>query len=424
MRYRVLGGRPLSGRIVVRGAKNAALPILEACTLATRPCTIVGVPDLVDVAVVAAILRRLGASVEESWRGGQRRLTVDPNGLSHGDVPPELMRRMRSCIDLMGPLLARFGRVSVCHPGGCVIGARPVDLHLRGIRRLGARVEEDSDGRLVARADRLRGAEIEFDQPSVGCTEHMMMAAALAEGTTLIRGAAREPEVVDLAGFLNAVGARVHGAGTDTVRIEGVAELGGGEYRIIPDRIEAGTLLCAAAATGGQVTVADCEPAHLGATLAVLEAAGCRLQSGARQVSVLAPERLRPVEVTTLPYPGFPTDLQNPVMAALLRAGGASRITETIFENRFQVAGEFNRLGAQVGVVGRTAFVRGVRDLRGAVITAGEDLRGAAAMVIAALAAGGETWIERAGVIGRGYEDLPGDLRSLGAEVRALEDRP
>lgn len=421
MRYRVRGGRALAGRIVVRGAKNAALPILEACTLAARPCVIVGVPDLVDVDVVVAILRRLGAAVSEGRRGGRRCLTVDPRGLRHGEVPGELMRRMRSCIDLMGPLLARFGRVRVSYPGGCVIGPRPIDLHLRGLERLGARVEEEPGGFLVARAARLRGAEIYLDQPSVGCTEHMMMAAALADGTTLVRNAAKEPEIVDLAGFLGALGARVSGAGTDTVRVEGVASLGGCEYEIIPDRIEAGTLLCATAATGGTVTVAGCQPAHLGAPLAKLREMGCRIEAGDDEVTLAAPDRPLATDVTTLAYPGFPTDLQNPVMAVLLRAAGQSRVTETIFENRFQVAEEFARLGARISLFGRTALVEGVPRLSGAVIEAGADLRGAAAMVVAALAADGETLIEHADVIGRGYQDLAGDLRSLGAFAEAVE---
>jgi UDP-N-acetylglucosamine 1-carboxyvinyltransferase len=428
VRYRVRGGRPLAGRVAVRGAKNAALPILEACTLAARPCTIVGVPDLVDVAVVVAILRRLGARVEEGVRDGLRCLTVDPRGLRHGEVPPELMRRVRSCIDLMGPLLARFGSVRVSFPGGCVIGPRPIDLHLRGLERLGARVADEPGGFLSARAERLRGAEIYLDRPSVGCTEHMMMAAALAEGVTVIQGAAREPEVVDLAGFLQALGARVAGAGGDAVRVEGTggALLGGCEYRIMPDRIEAGTLLCAAAATGGEVTVEGCRPAHLGAFLAKLREAGCDVSAGPRgdEVALSAPERPRPADVTTQPYPGFPTDLQNPIMAVLLRAGGTSRITETVFEKRFQVAEEFGRLGARVSVLGRTALVQGVPRLTGAVIEAGADLRGAAAMVVAALAAGGETVVERADAVARGYEDLAGDLRSLGADVEVLDDGP
>lgn len=421
-RYLVEGGRSLRGRVGVGGAKNAALPILAATLLVRHPVTILDVPDIADVQVAVEILRHLGASVRRTVLGGMPGLMVDPSSADGWEIPHGLMRRMRSSLLFLGPLLARHGRARVSRPGGCVIGPRPIDYHLKGLAAMGAQIAEEA-GFMTVVAPRLRGAEIYLDQPSVGATENLMMAAALAQGRTAIHNAAREPEVADLQNFLGALGARVRGAGTETVMIEGVGrdDLGGATHRVIPDRIEAGTYLLAGACTGGEVTVVGAVPAHLEALLAKLREAGCEVGVGEGVVAVAGPPRPRAVNLTTQPYPGFPTDLQNPFMALLLRAVGTSVIVETIFESRFKVAAEFHRLGADVSVYDRVAVVRGVERLTGATVEAGEDLRGAVALVLAALSAEGPSVVERTECIRRGYQRFAERLRSLGAVVQCEE---
>lgn len=419
-RFVIRGGRPLQGTVRVGGAKNAALPLLAAALLAERPCVLHHVPWLRDVESMLRILRALGAEVEVGEPGPQgRTVAVRVPRLATCAVPPELMRRMRSSLFVLGPLLARCGRAVITYPGGCNIGSRPIDLHLRGLAMMGARIEE-AGGLLSFEALRLRGAEIHLDVPSVGATENLVMAATLAEGTTVIRNAAKEPEVVDLQNFLNRLGARVRGAGTDAVVVEGVARLGAAEHEVIPDRIEAGTYLVAGAITGGDVTVADVVPEHLQALMAKLREAGFSVDRGPGWVRVRARGRPRATNVKTLPYPGFPTDLQNPFLALMCLAEGTSVISESIWDNRFKVADELRRMGARIQVEGRVAVVHGVARLTGAEVEAHDDLRGAMSLVLAALAADGASTVAGAEYVYRGYQDPEAKLAALGADIVLL----
>lgn len=418
---RVRGGVPLRGALRTLGAKNAALPLLAAALLVEdSPSELVGVPDLSDVAVMIRILEGLGASVSvRAAPDGQARLRVDARGDLGSEVPPGLMARMRSSVFLLGPLLARLGRACITYPGGCDIGARPIDLHLRGLARLGARIEErDGVIEALAPAGGLVGGEVRLDLPSVGATENILLAAVRARGETVIHNAAREPEIVDLARFLTACGAVVDGAGEGVVRIRGVNRLAGARHVVMPDRIETGTLLLAAAATGGEVRMEGALPGHLEALTDVLRASGAQVETDGPAIAVRGPADGRPlaVDVRTLPYPGFPTDLQPVLMAYLVRARGTSVLQETIFENRFRHAAAFVRMGARVRVVGRTAVVDGVARLVGAPVEAG-DLRAAGALVVAALAADGESLVDGLDHLERGYQDLGGRLARLGAQV-------
>ncbi len=411
------GGRRLHGQVRISGSKNAVLPILAATLLTDEECVIRNVPRLRDVAVMTSILRRLGAEVHAEAEEGEQVLRVCARRLRTHEVPETLVRRMRSSIFLMGPLLGREGRVRLSYPGGCAIGPRPINLHLKALSDLGAVIEE-RNGYLEARAPVLAGATVHLDQSSVGATENAMMAAVLARGMTAIYNAAREPEIADLQGFLNAMGARVSGAGTDVIRVEGVGRLRGADYRVIPDRIEAGTYLVAAAITGGHLVLLDAEPSHLESPIAKLREAGAVVTARGREIHVQGPDRPRAVDIKTVPYPGFPTDLQSPFMALLSLAEGTSIITESIFENRFKVAGELRRMGAQIAIDGRVAVIRGVHRLSGAVVEAMDDLRGGAALVLAGLAAEGRTVVEGVRHIERGYQDLDRKLLEVGARIR------
>lgn len=420
-RFRVVGGRKLSGRVRVSGAKNAILPILAATLLTREECVIHDVPDIRDVAIMTEILRRMGARVEVCAGGaGQRSLWVCTRDLNTFEVREQLTREMRSSIFLMGPLLGRAGKVRISYPGGCAIGPRPIDFHLRGLESLGARITERF-GYIEAEAARLAGREIYLDFPSVGATENLMMAAVLAHGSTIIRNAAREPEIVDLQNFLNNLGARVRGAGLDVIRIEGVDALGGGEHTVIPDRIEAGTFMAAGAITGGDIVVENIITEHVEAVMAKLREMGVVLQEAGDQVRVIGPQRLKAADLKTLPYPGFPTDMQPQMMALTTTAAGTSIITETIFENRFKQADELRRMGAQIKIEGRTAVVQGVEGLQGAVVEV-PALREGMALVLAGLVAEGITTIEHVGHIDRGYQNLEAKLRALGADVRRAAD--
>jgi UDP-N-acetylglucosamine 1-carboxyvinyltransferase len=413
--FEIRGGRPLVGETEVYGAKNAALPILAATVMAEDTCVVDGVPDLEDVKVMIDILRLLGAKVERSGDA----VTVHPQDISSTNVPAAHMRKMRSSIFLMGPLLARFGEVRVSKPGGCVIGQRPIDFHLRGMRALGAQVEEQH-GSVRCTASRLFGTSITLDFPSVGATENLIMAAALADGVTVIENAAREPEIVDLANFLNSCGADIRGAGEDTIYVQGVHHLHGARYKIIPDRIVAGTILIAAAVTRGRVTLAHANPAHLGALLAKLRETGVRVDAGRDIITVESSAKLQAVDVRTAPYPGFPTDLQAPFMAALTVAEGTSVIRENVFEARFKHVTELCRMGADVSVDLHTAVVRGVDKLSAAPVEA-TDLRGGAALVIAGLIAEGTTRVEGLHHVDRGYQQFDVYLRDLGADITRVE---
>ena len=406
------GGVPLRGEVRVSAAKNAALPLLAASLLSAEPVVLENVPRLADIATIRALLERLGTEIED--RDGHT--VVRTPALQSIEAPYDLVSTMRASVLVLGPLLARAGRARVSLPGGCAIGARPIDLHLKGLERLGAEVTL-SQGYVEARAARLKGARIVFDLVTVTGTENLMMAASLAEGTTILENAAREPEIPDLARLLTAMGARIHGAGTERIEIEGVPDLGGARHRIIPDRVEAGTFLVAGAITGGDVTVRDVVPAHLSAVLSKLEATGALVEVGADHVRMRMTGRPRPTDVVTNPYPGFATDMQAQIMSLLGLAEGSSVITETIFENRFQHAAELRRLGAAIEIEGSRAVIRGVPGYQGAPVMA-TDLRASASLVLGGLAAAGTTEVSRVYHLDRGYEGMEQKLLGLGARVR------
>lgn len=415
------GARTLCGTVRAAGAKNAVLPMMAAAILSDRPVVLRRAPRLRDVDCMSGLLRRLGVRVERDGDG----LALDAGGMSGWSAPWSAVRRMRAGFCVLGPLLARFGRAVVPLPGGCRLGDRPVDLHLAGLRALGARVEIQS-GCAIAEARRLRGAEVVMSGrfgPSVTGTAQLMCAAAAAEGESIIHGAAREPEIVDLARLLSAMGAKVEGAGEATIRIIGGNGLRGAEHRVIADRIEAATYLFAGAITGGEVCVEEVEPADLRAPLAALAAAGCRIAIGPSTIRLAGPERLSPVDVCARPHPGFPTDLQAPWTALMATAAGRSRIVDEVFPQRFAHAAELRRLGADVRVEGNAAEIVGRECLDGAPVSAG-DLRAGAAMVLAALAARGRTTIRGAQHLHRGYERPAEKLRSLGAAISVNAPAP
>ena len=407
------GGVPLTGVVHVSGSKNAALPILMGSILLDEPVTYTNVPDLRDIRTTFKLLELLGCP--NAFENGQ--VTVTPGALSP-EAPYELVKTMRASVLVLGPLLARLGEARVAMPGGCAIGARPVDLHLSALEKMGARFDLE-DGYILGRCRKLNGAHIHFDFPTVGGTENLLMAAALADGETILENAAREPEVVDLARFLIACGARIEGHGTSVIRIQGVPRLGGCTYRIMPDRIEAGSYLCAAAATRGDVLVTHCVPGDLEAVTAKLREMGASIEAGADWLRLRMTGRPKAVRIRTTPHPGFPTDMQAQFMAIAAIAEGSSEITETIFENRFMHVPELARMGAKICVNGHTAVVTGVEALEGAAVMA-TDLRASASLVIAALAAQGESTVDRLYHLDRGYEHMEEKLRGLGADVERI----
>jgi UDP-N-acetylglucosamine 1-carboxyvinyltransferase len=410
----IRGGAALEGEVRVSGSKNAALPLLFATLLTSERSVLRNVPALADVETAILVLRRLGARVALSPDGHE--VVVEPRDVACTEAPTDLVKTMRASFLTLGPLLARFGRARVATPGGCAIGARPVDLHLRGLEQMGTRVRI-VDGYVEAEAPRLRGARISLDFPSVGATQQLMMAAALAHGTTVIEGAAREPEVVCLARALERMGAAVDGAGGPVVTIEGRPELGGGVHDVIPDRIEAGTFMCAAAITSGSVRVTGARSDHLEAFIATLRAAKVIVSEGESGLWVRTNGHLDAVDVTTEPYPGFPTDLQAQFMALMTRASGHSTFTETIFENRFMHAVELARMGAQMRLDGNRAVIQGPSSLAGVPVMA-TDLRASVSLLLAGLAARGNTRVTQVHHLDRGYERIEAKLGALGAEVR------
>jgi UDP-N-acetylglucosamine 1-carboxyvinyltransferase len=416
-RMTIHGGVPLRGTVALSGSKNAALPILMASLLTAEPVTIRNVPRLRDVRTAVDLLGRLG--VKTRWTG-EHELELEAREVTSDEAPYDLVKTMRASFVVLGPLLARSGRARVSTPGGCAIGARPVNLHIAGIRSLGARIQL-RNGYVEAHAKHLTGARVWLDSPSVGATENIMMAAVLAEGMTFIENAAREPEVQDLAAMLTAMGARITGVGTHVLEIEGVARLHGADHSVIPDRIEAGSLMIAAAITGGDVVVRGAPLEHLEAVIAKLKEVGATVEPVAHGLRVARGATLRPVELRTLPYPGFPTDLQAQMMALLTQAAGTSVITETIFENRFMHALELMRMGADLVMKGATAVVRGPTALCGAPVMA-TDLRASMGLILAGLAAENSTELSRVYHLDRGYEALDAKLRALGASVERLSD--
>ncbi len=414
-RLLLTGGRPLDGTVHVSGAKNAALPIMCAALLSAKPLLLGNVPRLMDVATMSKLLAQMGVLVE---RGDESGMSLCAESIGDPIAPYELVRTMRASILVLGALVARCGRAKVSLPGGCAIGQRPVDQHLKGLVAMGARVSVEH-GYIHAETERLKGARIVMDLVTVTGTENLMMAATLAEGTTVLENAAREPEVVDLAICLAAMGARIDGAGTDRIRIDGVARLGGASHAVMPDRIETGTYLAAAAAAGGRIKLTGAAPDSLDATLGKLREAGARIDCAGDTITLEMEGRPKAVDIRTAPYPGFATDMQAQFMALDTVAIGTSVITESIFENRFMHALELQRLGADISIQGNTAVVRGVDRLQGAAVMA-TDLRASAGLVIAGLVAEGETVIDRIYHLDRGYEALEKKLTALGAKVRRL----
>jgi len=413
----IRGGKALSGEIRISGSKNAALPILAATLLSAQSVVLSNIPHLQDITTMVGVLRSLGADVVLDEK---MHLEINAGEVSSFVAPYDLVKTMRASILVLGPLVARFGEAKVSFPGGCAIGSRPVDQHLKGLELMGAEIDIDG-GYICARAPQgLKGAHIFFDMVTVGGTENLMMAAALAKGTTVIENAAREPEIVDLANFINCLGGKVSGAGSDTLTIEGVAALGGGHYPVMPDRIETGTFLAAAAATRGKVKLLKTSAHYLEAVLLKLEEAGADIESGEDWISLdMHGKRPKAVSARTTPYPGFPTDMQAQLLAMNAVAEGVGRVTETIFENRLLQVPELNRMGAQISLEGNTAIVTGVAKLRGAPVMA-SDLRASASLVIAGMVAEGETVVDRIYHIDRGYECIEEKLQQLGVDIKRI----
>jgi UDP-N-acetylglucosamine 1-carboxyvinyltransferase len=408
----IVGGKRLFGEVRISGAKNSALPILASTILGGGECIITNVPRVVDVLTMGKLLGILGAKVSHEGN----RAVIQADVIESTEAPYDLVKTMRASVLVLGPLLARWGEAKVSLPGGCAIGSRPVNLHLAGLAKLGADISIDH-GYITAKAKRLRGGRIYSDTPTVTGTENLMMAASLAEGTTVLENSAKEPEIVDLADFLIKRGARIHGAGTDVITIEGVRELHGGDHEVIPDRIEAGTYLAAAAITRGDVMATHCRPGHLEAVLMKLREAGAEIQEEKDKVHLTVPGNLRGTDVKTLPFPGFPTDMQAQMAAVMSLAEGTSVVTETVFESRFMHVEELRRMGADIRVEGNRLLVTGCKQLTGAPVMA-SDLRASAGLIVAGLAAEGTTQIQRVYHLDRGYEQIEEKLGILGADVR------
>ena len=414
----VKGGNRLVGAVKTSGAKNAVLPIIAASILGTTPSHLDEVPMLEDVHTISEVLKCLGLAVKCSQE--KNVLDIDSTEITSYEAPYELVRTMRASFLVMGPLLARIGKARISMPGGCAIGARPIDIHLKGFEALGVKIEQGHGYIEASAPEGLKGTSIYFDFPSVGATENIMMAASLAEGTTILENAAEEPEIVDLANYLNKMGAKIRGAGTDTIRIEGVDKLHGADYTIIPDRIEAGTYMIAAAMTGGDIVVENVLPEHQKPLIAKLREAGAVVEEDIDKVRVIGKNPLKAVSIKTLPYPGFPTDMQAQMMAMMVIAEGRSKVTETVFENRFMHVVELNRMGAQISTEGRSAVIDGPCKLTGCDVRA-TDLRAGAAMILAGLVAEGTTRIGDLHHIDRGYENIVAKLKKLGADIERVD---
>jgi len=413
-RFLITGGIPLHGTVVIDGAKNSTLSIMAACLLTSEKCILENVPQLKDVYSMIEVIKTLGVKVE--WKENNT-LYIDSDDFNNFEAPYELVKTMRASFLVMGPLLARLNKAKISLPGGCAIGARPVDFHLKGFRALGADIITEK-GYIQAEVKRLKGNDIYFDFPSLGATENIMMAASLAEGITMIENAAKDPEVIELGNFLNKMGAKVNGLGSDIITIEGVKRLKGVKYRIIPDRIEAGTYMVAAAITGGTVEIDNVNPSYLKSCIVKLEEAGIKVEIKEDDNIIISnTDAIKSVDIKTMPFPGFPTDLQAQFMALMTIANGTSIITENVFESRFAHAGDLRRMGADIKVEGRNCIIKGVKKLSAAPVMA-SDLRGGAALILASLAAEGTTEISRIYHIDRGYVRIEDKLSNLGAKIK------
>jgi len=417
-KFVIRGGNPLLGTVRVSGAKNAALPAMAAALLTDEPVILENIPQVRDIETTRKLLAAMGAEVELGYGRALHRTTICARNLASPEASYELVKQMRASSLVLGPLVARCGRARVSLPGGCAIGARPIDLHIQGLEQLGAKITQDH-GYVEATADRLRGGEIVFEKITVTGTEDLLMAATLADGETVLQNCAREPEVADLANLLNKMGAQVEGAGTSTIRVKGVSQLHGAKHRIIPDRIEAATFIIAAALTGGDLNIAGCDSSHLQALLNKLHEVGVKTAQSAESVRVMGDAPFKATDIITEEYPGFPTDMQAQYMVLATQAEGSSIITENIFENRFMHVSELMRMGANIKVEGRRAVVRGKTPLSAAAVQA-SDLRASASLVLAALVCEGESIIDRVYHIDRGYENIEEKLRGVGAQIRRI----
>ena len=417
-KFVIRGGEPLLGTVRISGAKNAALPCMAAALLTDQTVILENIPQVRDIQTTRNLLAAMGAEVELGFGRAHHRTSLQCAKLTSPEASYELVKTMRASTLVLGPLVARCGRARVSLPGGCAIGARPIDLHIKGLEQLGAKITQEH-GYVEATASRLRGAEIVFDKITVTGTEDLLMAATLAEGETILQNCAREPEVADLADLLNKMGAKIQGAGTPTIRVKGVAKLNGAKHRIIPDRIEAGTFVIAGAMTGGDLNISGCDPSHLDAVLSKLHEAGVKTRINGESVRVMGDNPFTGADMTTEEHPGFPTDCQAQYMALATQADGTSVITENIFENRFMHAQELVRMGANIKIEGRRAIVRGKTPLSAAAVLA-SDLRASASLVLAALVADGETIIDRVYHIDRGYEHIEEKLKAVGAQIRRI----
>lgn len=412
--YIIEGGKKLEGTTYVSGSKNASLPIIAATILNRGISKLYNVPNIHDIQIMIEILNGLGCKIK---RNGNK-LVVDSSNIHRFEIPENLMREMRSSVVIAGGLLGRYKKALFSYPGGCDIGARPIDLHLKGFTKLGANIVENQ-GKIECTAEKIQGTEINLDFPSVGATENIILASVLGDGITVINNAAMEPEIVDLCKFLNRMGAKIDGAGTNAINVEGVKKLNDVSYNIMPDRIEAGTLLCATAITGGNIKLTDVNPGHIAPVLDKLKEAGCELDIKKDEIEIVAKKRLNAVDIRTMPYPGFPTDMQAIFVSNLCFANGTSMVVENIFENRYKYTGELKKMGAKIKLEGRTAIIKGVKKLYGTNVVA-TDLRGGASLVLAGLVAKGETQVDKIEYILRGYEKLDDKLNNLGANIKIL----
>lgn len=409
--YIIEGGHKLEGTVKISGSKNSALPIIAATILNSGKTTLYNVPNIQDTQMMYKILETLGAKIEKK----NGKIKIDTSKIEKFEIPPELMHKMRSSVILAGALIGRYQKATFSYPGGCDIGSRPIDLHLKSFEKLGIQVNQNH-GNIECNAEKIKGEKIDLDFPSVGATENAILASVLAEGTTIITNAAREPEIIDLQNFLNKMGTKIVGAGTDEIQIEGVKKLKDISYNIMPDRIETGSFLCFAAATKGNIILENANATHITPIISKLEEAECKIETSKNKIKIIAPKKLKAIDIKTMPYPGFPTDMQSVFASMLTIAKGTSIIVENIFENRYKYTQELNKMGAKITVEGKSAIIRGTRKLYGADVKA-TDLRGGAALVLAGLIAKGKTQVDDIEYILRGYEKLDYKLQNLGANI-------
>ena len=415
-KFVIKGGKKVEGEVSISGSKNSALPIIAACVLNGGKTNLYNVPNIRDTRGMFEILEDLGCEIKKKGK----KICIDSSNINKFEIDSNLMNKMRSSVIIVGAILARFGKASFSYPGGCEIGARPIDLHIKGFKNLGINIDE-STGYIIGKCDRIKTSNIQLDFPSVGATENLILASVFSEGETIIRNAAMEPEIEDLQNFLNKMGANVSGGGTSTIRIKGVKKLKEISYTIMPDRIETGTFLAYTAMTGGNIEVYNCNSEHIIPVLTKLEESGCKVYNEKTKISLIAPKRLKAIEIKTLPYPGFPTDMQSVFLSMLTVAKGTSTITENIFENRFKCVPELSKMGAKISVLGSSCVIKGARKLIGTTVKA-TDLRGGAALIGAGIRAKGETIIENVDFVERGYDNIELKLRNLNVDIVKMKE--